>query len=163
VLREFCLQHITRDKDHILETDPSRELVEEFGEALKLNLKPGQYICTPVATLVENKATPTDNIHARGIPTVRIYRNFEALIIDSSLTKVMLKSSDSLSRQDLCELAFADAQNGGRGPANAILTLPWQVLHDVYETMSLPGRNIPIVFEINQLDKSVGCNRLCTL
>ena len=110
VLREFCLQHITLDNDHIIETDPTRELVEEFADTLAINLKPDQYVCKPVTTAVEN------NIHARGVPTVRIYRIFEASIIDLSLTQVMLISG-GLSHRELYERSSADAQNGGRGRA----------------------------------------------
>ena len=55
-LREFCLQHIILDDDPILETSPSRELVEEFAETMSIDLRPEQYVCRPVTTMVENKA-----------------------------------------------------------------------------------------------------------
>jgi hypothetical protein len=154
VLRDFCLQHITLDNDHVIETDPTRELVEEFADTLAINLKPDQYVCKPVTTIVENKATPTANIHARGVPTVRIYRIFEASIIDLSLTQVMLMSG-GLSHQDLYERSSADAQNGGRGRANAISALPWSRLADEYRAMSASARNMPITFESNQLTPTV--------
>ncbi len=80
VLREFCIQRLSRENDPILETDPTRELVEEFADALKINLQPGQYASKPVATVVENEAAPTGNLHAKGIPTVRVYRIFETTI-----------------------------------------------------------------------------------
>ena len=37
VLREFCIQHLSRVADPILETNPTRELAEEFDDALKSN------------------------------------------------------------------------------------------------------------------------------
>jgi hypothetical protein len=154
-LREFCVEHISRDHDQTLETDPTRELVEEFADTLEITLEPDQYVCSPVTTIVENEATPTANIHARGTPTVRIYRIFEAWIIDRSLIQIILKGSDGHSHRDLYELAFADAENGGRGRANAILALPWSRLADTYRAMSAPARNIPIVFETNQLTATV--------
>jgi hypothetical protein len=155
LLRESCLQHINLDNDLILETNPRRELVEEFAETLRINLKPQQYVCKPLTTIVENEATPTDNIHAKGIPTVRVYRIFESSITDSSLRHEMLNYSDSLSHQSLCELAFADAQNSGRGTANAILTLPWKRLQGVYQAMLPAARNVPFMFEGNELDVTV--------
>ena len=154
VLREFCLQHITLDNDPVIETDPTRELVEEFADTLAISLKPDQYVYKPVTTIVENKATPTANIHARGIPTVRIYRIFEASILDRSLTQVMLMS-DGLSHRDLYELSSADAANGGRGRTNAISALPWSRLADTYRAMSASARDIPITFESNQLTPTV--------
>jgi hypothetical protein len=154
-LREFCLQHIGRDNDRILETSPSRELVEEFAETLSINLKPEQYVFRPVTTIVENRAAPTDNIHAKGISTVRVYRIFEACISDPSLVHVMLENSRGLSHQRLCELAIADAEGGGKGKANAVLTLPWRRLEVVYQAMAPAARNFPIMFEQDQLDASV--------
>src|SRR6185503_3274843 len=98
-VREFCIQHLSVVDDPILETDPTRELVEEFDDALKLNLQPGQYVSRSVGTVVENEAAPTENIHARGIPTVRVYRIFESHITDASLTDTMLKNSESISHE----------------------------------------------------------------
>ncbi len=154
-LREFCLQHIVLDDDPILETSPNRELVEEFAETLSIDLRPEQYVCKPVTTIVENRAISTENIYAEGTPTVRVYRIYEATITDVFLTDAMLKHSDGLSHQSLCELAIADAQSGGRGKANAVLTLPWERLQDVYRAMSPAARNVPIIFEENRLDSTV--------
>ena len=155
MLREFCIQHLSRVDDLILETDSVRELVEEFDDALKLNLKPEQYVSKPVATVVENEAAPTENIHARDIPTVRVYRIFEAHITDASLIDAMLKNSEGISHEDLCELALNDSQTGGRGRANAILTLPLKRISDFYLATQPNERNAPVLFEENRLDETV--------
>lgn len=155
VLREFCIQHLSHIVDPILETDPTRELVEEFGDTLKINLQPGQYISKPVATVVENKATPTYNIHTKGILTVRVFRIFEAYITDSFLAYTMMKNSESLSDQDLRELALVDVQNGGKGRANAMLVLPQKHLTDNYSSMPPKERNLPILYEKHRLDETV--------
>lgn len=154
-LREFCLQHIVLDDDLILETSPSRELVEEFGETLRVDLRPEQYVSKPIATVVENRAVSTENIYAAGTPTVRIYRVYEAAITDSFLPHAMLKHGNDLSHQRLSELAIADARSGGKGKANAVLTLPWERLQSVYRAMVPAERDIPIVFEENRLDSTV--------
>ncbi len=155
VLREFCIQHLSLVDDPILETDPARELVEEFEDALKINLQPEQYVSKPVATVVEDEAAPTENIHARGIPTVRVYRVFEAHITDASLTDAILKNSDSISHEDLGELALKDAQHGGKGRANAILALPLKRISDFYIDMLPKERNEPILFKEHRLDETV--------
>jgi hypothetical protein len=155
LLREFCLQHIHRDDDPILETDPERELAEEFADALKINLQREQYVCKPVATLVENEAAPTENIHAIGNPTVRIYRIFEASITDYSLAHSIMKNGQSLSHQGLQEQAWEDFQNSGEGRANAALALPLERLTHYYLGVSPHERNTPVVFEQNQLDETV--------
>jgi hypothetical protein len=154
-LREFCLEHLSLDGDLILETSPTRELVEEFAETLSIDLLPEQYVCRPVANLVENKATSTENIYARGTPTVRVYRIYEASITDLFLTHVMLRRSAGLSHQGLSELAIADAQRGGKGKASAVLALPWKRLQSIYRAMLPAARNFPVMFEANRLDSTV--------
>ena len=52
-------------------------------------------------------------------------------------------------------LALEDAQNGGKGRANAILALPLKRICDVYLAMSPNERNAPILFEENRLDETV--------
>jgi len=154
-VQEFCIQHLSQANDPILETDPTRELAEEFYDTLKINLQPEQYIHKPVATVVENEAAPTENTHAKGYPTVRVYRIFEASITDSSLANAMLKNSESLSHQSLCELALEDAQNDGKGRANAILALPLKRITDHYLSVSPDERNSTTFFEKHQLDETV--------
>ena len=154
-LQEFCLEHIGLDKDLILETSPTRELVEEFAETLGIDLRPEQYVCRPVTTVVENRATSTENIYASGTPTVRVYRIYEASITDVLLTHVMLKRSVGLSHRSLCELAIADAQRGGKGKVNAVLALPWERVQGNYRAMLPAERDRPIMFEENTLDPTV--------
>jgi hypothetical protein len=155
VVREFCLQHLSRVGDSVLETDPGRELAEEFADALKISLKPAQYIHKPIATVIEDDPTPTENIHARGYPTARIYRVFEADILDTSLARAMLANSESISNQDLCKLAEQDAQNGGKGRANAVLALPLKRIGAVYSAMPSAERNTPLIFEKTRLDETI--------
>jgi hypothetical protein len=155
-LREFCLQHISREADPILETDPGRELAEEFAGAMKIDLKPEQYLHKPVATVVENDPSPTENIHAQGFPTARVYRIFEARILDPALAHAMTTNSESLSVQDLREMALEDAQHGGKGRLNAILALPLKRVTGAYIAVSPNERNAPITFAEHRLDETVG-------
>ena len=155
VVREFCIQHFNRFNDPILETDPGRELAEEFADAVGVNLKPAQYLQKAIATIVEDDPAPTENIHAVGLLTVRVYRIFEIHIVDSLLTKILIKNSENVSHQDLCELALDDAQRGGNGRANAILALPLKPITDHYLSMSPEERNLPVLFGKNRLDDTV--------
>jgi len=155
LLRKFCIQHLSNIDDPILETDPSRELVEEFADALNINLQPEQYTSIPVATIVEDQVVATDNFYARGAPTVRVYRIYEVTISDASLAHVMTIISESNSDQVLCELALNDHQIGGKGRHNAILALPLKQLGEFYSVLSLQERNAPISFENNRLDETV--------
>jgi hypothetical protein len=155
VLREFCIQHLSHATDPILETDPARELVEEFSDALKINLKPEQYDSKPVVTVVENEAAPTKNVHAEGVPTVRVYRIFETQILEASLGQFMVTNSEGMSHNNLCELALDDFQNGGKGHANGILALPLDQIARAYGAMTPAERNAPILFGKHYLDETV--------
>lgn len=155
VLREFCIQHLSLVDDPILETDPVRELVEEFGDTLQIDLKSEQYTCKPVATLIENESFPTENVHAKGYPTVRIYRIFEVFVRDSVLAIAMLNGSESVLYEMLCALALKNARNGGRGWANAILVFPLRQVTNVYQAISPAQRNFSITIDNYQLDETV--------
>ena len=154
-VREFCIEHFKQDADPIIETNPARELTEEFADALKICLQREQYSCRPVATVIENEAAPTENINAKGLDTVRVYRIFEAIISDSALAYQIMKNSESLSDRHLRELALVEAQNGGKGRANAMLALPLAALTDHYLSLSPEKRNAPIFFEEYRLDETV--------
>lgn len=154
-VREFCIGHLRDDHDPVLETDPTRELAEEFADALKVSLKPDQYVYKPVAIVVENAPAPTRNLYARGTLTARVYRIFEAYISDASLACAMLASSGGRSDQDLFGPALEDAQNGGHGMASAILALPLERLSAAYLAMSANERNSSILFEQKRLDETV--------
>lgn len=105
--------------------------------------------------MIEDNPAPTENIHARGILTVRVYRVFETIISDNSLAHAILVNSQSLSDHELGELALMDAQQGGMGTANAILTLPLKQIGHVYLSMPPAERNAPILFEDHRLDETI--------
>jgi hypothetical protein len=155
-VQRFCINHFRDFESSVLETDPRRELAEEFADALRISLKPDQYILKPLGTVVEDVPVPTENTHARGHLTARVYRLFETRILDSSLSHAMLTNSEGYSNHDLQELALEDARNAGKGRSNAVLTLPMKLLSDVYLAMPPEARNSPISFEDNYLDESVG-------
>jgi len=154
-LREFCIQHLSNTDDPTLETDPSRELIEEFSDALKIKLQPEQYTSKPVATVVEDDAALTKNINANGYPTVRVYRVFETSITDSALAHAIMENSEGLSRERLCKLALKDARNGGKGRANAMLVLPLKQLTEEYLSMPPEKYNAPILYEKHRLEETV--------
>jgi hypothetical protein len=154
-VREFCMEHLNHVDDPVLETDPARELSEELFDALKIHLKREQYVRMPVATLVENKAAPTENVHAKGHLTARVYRIFEARILDLALSHAMLTNSEGHSNLDLQQSALENARNGGEGRANAMLALPLKRISEAYLAMRPDARNSPISFEDQQLDSTV--------
>jgi hypothetical protein len=154
-VREFCLQHFNDPDDPVLEADPRRELAEEFAETLEINLQSDQYSYKSLATIVEDTPSSTDNFYARDHPTVRIYRIFEAHILDLSLAQQMLTKSESYSHQDLCQLAFEDSQKDGPGWANTVLTLPLKLINSFYSSIAPEALNTPVLFQNHQLDETV--------
>jgi hypothetical protein len=154
-VQQFCLQSFRQPSDPALESDPGRELVEEFSDALKMDFRADPFTYKPVGIVVENDPSPTENIYARGGPTVRIYRIFESRLVDAALINAMLMNSKSQSNKNLRELALKDARNNGKGWANAVLTLPLKQLEALYLAASPEARNRPISFQDHQLDETV--------
>ena len=154
-VRAFCLRHFHSLNDPILETDPTRELAEEFADTLGIELKREQYSTQVVGTIVEDLPSVTENTHARGYATSRIYRIYEARILDPSLSAAMIANSKGCTDHDLRELARRDSQNGGVGHANAVLTLPYKEVSDFYLASPAEARNRPVFFLHHQLDETV--------
>lgn len=155
IVKLFCLQHLGNLHDPYLESDPQRELVEEFADVLNVNLTPDQYSYQSSGFVLENDPTPTANTYAQGQPTARIYRIFEVRIVDDRLCAAMLTSSRHYSDQDLARLALEDLQSGGKGRANAILTLPLRLVSQSYLAIPPEMRYQAITVESHQLDESV--------
>jgi hypothetical protein len=156
-VREFCLEQFSMINGHVLEPDPRRELAEEFADTLQIQLKPDQYTYQPSWTILEDPLGSRGNGPARRVPTVRIYRIFEAHILDSSLALALLRNSQRHSDADLASLAQEDVQNGGPGWANAALVLPLKQLARHYAGISPEARNQPTSFQNHQLDETVAC------
>lgn len=155
-VREFCLGYFSQSDDSVLESDPGRELAEEFADALKISLKRDQYTCQAVSTIVEDQPSIAKNIHARGYPTARMYRIFEARIQDQALASAMIENSENCSDEDLRQRALQDARTGGAGRANGVLIMPSEEINDFYTTIPMGARNQPILFQTHHLDETVG-------
>jgi hypothetical protein len=136
VVKDFCLKHLEHENDPVLESDPHRELVEEFEDTIREKIRFDQYNVQPVGFVIENAPSRTKNIHLKEVPTVRIYRIFEVRVIDPSLTTAMMKNSKKYSDQDIKVLALENAKQGGKGRANAILTLPLDEISRYYLALS---------------------------
>jgi hypothetical protein len=154
-LKQFCLQHLAKPGDPILETSPQRELAEEFMDALHLTLEPGQVFSRPAGVVVENTPAPTANLYSHGFPTVRIYRIFEVDILDSSLRSALLENNRRYSDFDLQAMAAADAAQGGKGRANAVLALSLEAITQAYHTLPLSQRPSPLEYGGHLFDPSV--------
>ena len=154
-VKQFCLEHLGNPNDTYIEPAPYRELVEEFAETIHVNLQSDQYDFQPMGFVIENNPVRTDNAEICGQLTVRLYRIFEARIVDETLCKRMLAASQLYSDRDLGLLAQKDFQNGGRGRANSILTLPLNIVTESYLALAPEMRYRKIVIENHELDESV--------
>jgi hypothetical protein len=151
----FCLEHLESENDPVLESDPRRELVEEFADTLDVRLRSDQYSVRPIGFVIENAPSRTENIYLRGHPTVRIYRTFEVRIIDPSLSIAMMRNSKRYSDRDLHVLALVDAEQGGKGRANAVLAIALDEVRRHYLSMPPESRGKPTAFFDYQLDGNV--------
>jgi hypothetical protein len=153
-IKNFCLQHF-REKDSVLESSPERELLEEFEDALKMKVTPDDYLLMPLGVVVENTPSQTDNVRAPGNPTVRIYKLFEVRITSPRLIAAILESSQACEDRDLRNLAWKDKKAGGRGRANAVLALPYDLVTAAFLKLPSEKRGEPILIMGHQLDGNV--------
>lgn len=145
-VREFCLTNLNQGAGSSLESSPVRELVEEFHDTLEVELHSGQYTYKPVGTVLEDAPQPSDNLHASGAPTVRIYRIFDVQIVDPALCQAMLANSRAFSSDLLRRMAMEDAQQGGPGRANAIFVAPLEAVRQAYLDLPAEQRSLPQPF-----------------
>ena len=151
----FCLAHLSHSNDSVLESDPTRELTEEFADTLGVELKRDQFRLQAVGIVVEDLPSATENANAQGYATSRVYRVFEVHITDPDLASALTKKTQGYSDDDLRELALQDSRNGGLGRANAVLTLPFKEVSAAYAAILPEARNKPISFHGHQLDETV--------
>jgi hypothetical protein len=155
IVKDFCRASFGQGMDSDLESDPERELVEEFEDTLGIALRSDQYLLKPVGTVLENKSVRTQNVYAVGSPTARVYRVFEAWIIDPDLCLTMIENSKGHPNPVLGAMALEDARAGGSGRANAMLVLPLKKVRHFYLSTPPELRHMPISFEDICLDGNV--------
>lgn len=154
-VRNFFIRNLGKGGSTVLESSPTRELVEEFHDTLGIQLSPNQYTIEPSGVIVEDEPVPTANLRAAGKPTVRIYLVYEVNILDPGLVNLMKSSSVANTAQALQDLVLVDAQNGGKGRANAIMVVSEELIRKAYNDLSPENRAEPLVFEGKLLEGNV--------
>ncbi len=155
LIKEYCLRHLKDEEDIDLETEPDRELTEEFFETIKVKLNPGQYTVQPQGFVIENNPVRSENAYARGQLTVHLYRIYEVEVVDPTLCRIMLTISQMYSDQEVGTLAGQDLANYGKGRFNTILTLPLDSVIDAYLALAPETRYREITVDQHLLDESV--------
>jgi hypothetical protein len=144
LVREICQEHLKETEKGILDSSPDRELAEEFEDTLNVRITPDQYHLKPRGIILEDLPSETENVRAQGLPTVRIYYLFEARMDSHDMITMMLANNRRYSDNDLQEMAWKDARQGGSGRENAILALGLDDLKDVYLSIPTDKRGGPI-------------------
>jgi len=154
-VKQVCLDYLANDNSQVLESSPQRELVEEFADTLHVQLESSQYDYQPTGFVIQDEPSLTPNPNGDDYFTVRLYRLFEVKILDVALCLKMIAQSRHYSDFALQQLAEVDARDGGRGRANAMLTLPLKQVTDSYRALSAEVGYAPISVADHQLDLTV--------
>jgi hypothetical protein len=153
-VKDYCLRNLDQENGGNLDSDPSRELMEEFDDALGFQLKTEHYAVKPVRIVVENEPAPTTNVHVAGRLTARIYRIYEVQLRDLALSNLMIANSEKHSQQVMRRLVLEDAQKGGRGRANSIFAAPLEEIRNAF--LAAPGKlGMPIPYGNTILEGNV--------
>jgi hypothetical protein len=154
-VKGLCRKHLNQTGKGILDSNPERELAEEFEDILHIRITPEQYRLKPQGMIIEDLPTETDNVRAEGLLTARVYFVFEAWIQSLEIISLMLANNKRCSDKDLQKMAWKDAQQGGKGRANALLALELDELKELYGSIPMDKRGEPIRVEGHQLDGNV--------
>jgi hypothetical protein len=131
-VKAFCLDELNDPIDGALESEPSRELREEFRDALGIELSRHDYSLRGLETVIENIPVRTENVHAFGSESVRIYRTFEASIEDPVLANLLINNAIRNGPDELRKIAQDDLKSGGWGRANGVFTAELESLRQFY-------------------------------
>lgn len=151
----FCASALAREESPTIESDPGRELQEEFADVMGIDIKPVQYEMKRVRLVVEKKPAPTTNVRALGHPTARAYWIDEVRIQDPGLCRSILAFSKAQSARDLREQALENARDGSRGRANGIYAALLSRICDAYSAAPLDERAEPLPFDGTLLSGNV--------
>jgi len=152
IIKEICKERFKKTEPGILDFNPEYELAEEFEDLLKIKLTTDQYNLKQRELIIEDLPVKTENIHVKGLPTLRIYYLFDAKIKNPEIIKMMLRSSRGYSDEDLRKLAIEESKRGGKGRANAILILDLDQLMNIYNLIPLERRSELVRIGEHQLD-----------
>ena len=155
LIKEYCLHHLEDEEDLELETEPDRELTEEFMETINAKLNPGQYTVRPLGFVIDSSPVRSRNIYARGQLTLHLYRIFEVRIVDGTLCRLMQTIDQLYTDRDLEARALHDFENYGKGRINTILTLPLKEVMETYLGLPPETRFQKVVIDGHELDESV--------
>ena len=136
---EICHEHCDGRGEGILDFSPVRELREELCDSLQVRVSESSYVLHSRRMIVEDSMTGTNNVHARGRPTVRVYFIYDAMLEDAGLVQMLMENSCKYSDCDLRRKADEDALGGGKGRANAVLTTGLNEIRKFYRSIPEPG------------------------
>jgi hypothetical protein len=154
-IKDICIKQWEERKSGILDFSPERELSEEFADTLHVKITPDMYRLIPCKIVIEDRPVTSASVRAAGLPTVRIYFVFEAVVDTPDFIAKILTNSQQYSDEDLKKIALNNVRQGGKGRANAVLALGLDELKDVYHSIPINRRKGPIQIKGHQLDGNV--------
>jgi len=154
-IKKLCREHFDSKKPAILDASPERELAEEFEDTLKVKITRDQYQLKRQGIRIEETPSETDNVRAEGRLTARVYYIFEAWMDDPEIIALMLANALQYSDEDLRKIARADALQGGKGRANALLTVELDDLKKLCKASRLDNYRESIHLAGHQLSGNV--------
>jgi hypothetical protein len=132
---QFCRRHLL-GQGAILESSPSRELVEEFYDTLGIELIAEHYQMHWSRIVVQGTPLPSGNPRSKGHPTVRVYSIHDVQVVDPEVIRLLINSCRSHYNEDLIAAAERAYLKGKSGRANAVLVLDYDELVAAYPELS---------------------------
>jgi hypothetical protein len=138
-VRDFCVKHFMVPSTGVIEANPERELAEELGDSLDIEVDPTGY-CTRNLGIVLRGATSTDRVGVSGQQTVRAFNIYHVEITEPTLITKILENSSLVSDQSLNRDAREKATTSGKkGKSTALLALPISHVVEAFVSRDLSG------------------------
>lgn len=154
-LKRRVVAEASLSNSQLLDSDPARELEEEFEETINWDLKPGQYRLHRFGFAIEDEPVPTHSWRAPGSPTARIYCLDEVTITEDNLIGSMLAASQEQTPEALLRQARQRAAAEAHGRANGLFIAPLAVIRQSFLSVEPTTRDQPMPYGGTTLSSNV--------
>jgi hypothetical protein len=154
-VQDFCVRHFMTPSTGVIEANPQRELAEELGEALQVDVSETAYSTRNLGIVVRG-ATSTHRAGVSGQQTVRVFNIYHVEITDPQLIAKILENTSTVSHESLLDDARAKARSSGKkGKSTALVAIPLAEVEAAYQAVDLDGEWPPVTVDGHSIADNV--------
>ena len=140
-VKAFAMDHFNHPEKGVVEGSIDRELNEELGDVLKVEVDPAAYQVSHLTVAVQNEPQQTERIEVSGNQTVRVFSVKGVDITDQTLIENITGSSEKTDTTQLIEKARKKAQEKGSAKATGLVIISLEELQAHYRSLDIKKRD----------------------